>query len=270
MYVLRTCLALTLAALAAACTQQLPTGPSPVPMPTVANGEPSHSTSSDVAPPRIGITPPGALGATRFVAFGDSITWGATSAYDGKVYMSAAGGGYAERLDGSLNFFHSPQRFTVINEGVPGELATQALSRFRSVLTTRRPQVVLLLEGINDLANDISPSRAVAGLRQLLDAAEAVKTPVVIATMFQTYEITDSHGGYRTNGAPYVPEFNAELRRMATGRQNVFVIDLYNRMNNRDMVGGDGVHLTDAGFDAMAAAFLFAIEQSFPVRGSFH
>ncbi len=274
MYRAHTCLVLLLVALAAACSQT-PTGPSRVPGAATTGDAalkaPPQVPRSGVIPiaPRIDAIQLTALGVTRFVAFGDSITWGATSAWDQRVFFAADSGGYAERLQASLDFYHSPQRFTVINEGVPGELATQALTRFRSVLATRRPQAVLLLEGINDLANDISPSRTVAGLRQLLDAAAAANTPVIIATMYQTYEEVDPDGGARPNGAPYVPEFNAELRRMAVGRQNVSVIDLYNRMNSRNMVGTDGVHLTDAGFSAMASAFLFAIEQSYPVRGSF-
>ena len=103
-------------------------------------------------PPQISINPPRALGVTRYVAFGDSITWGATSAWEGRFVFAAANGGYPERLQSGLTSYHSPQQFVVFNEGLPGELVLNALSRFRSLLTTRRPEGVLLLEGINDLS----------------------------------------------------------------------------------------------------------------------
>jgi lysophospholipase L1-like esterase len=134
---------------------------------------------------------------------------------------------------------------------------------------TRRPEVVLLLEGINDLSNDLTPSRTAASLFQLVDAATVVGVPVVVATMYQTYSEVDPDGNYRSNGAGLVPAFNAEIRRLAQGRANVQVLDLELLMRSRSYVGADGIHLTDSGFEVMAAAFLQRIEQAFPVRGSF-
>ncbi len=215
------------------------------------------------------MTPPRALGVTRFVAFGDSITWGATSAWLEGFVFAAANGGYAERVQANLTIFHAPQQFTVFNEGLPGELAVNALTRFRSVLINRRPQAVMLLEGINDLANDISIPQVIGGLRQMLDAAATVGVPVLIATMYQTYAVVSPEGSFRPNGAAMVPAFNTEVRRLAAGRLNVYLVDLEPVMRSRSLVGNDGIHLEDAGFDVMAAAFMTAIEGAFPVRGSF-
>lgn len=240
------------------CTQT-PTSPSRASLPPVT--APASSA--------ITVTPPRALGVTRFAAFGDSITWGATSAWDARFMSAAANGGYPERLQANLNTTHAPQQFTVFNEGLPGETAVSALTRFRSVLTNRRPQTVLLLEGINDLANGISISQAIGGLRQMLDAAAAVGVPVLIATMYQTYAEVDPDGNYRPNGAAMVPAFNTEVRRLAAGRLNVYLVDLEPLMQNRTFVGGDGIHLEDAGFDVVATAFRSVIEAAFPVRGSF-
>ena len=39
--------------------------------------------------------------------------------------------------------------------------------------------------------------------------------------------------------------------------------------SNRALLGGDGLHPTEAGYDRMASAFLTAIERAFPIRGSF-
>jgi lysophospholipase L1-like esterase len=261
---------LIVVSLALAGCSQSPTSPTPT-----SGVAPSASGSQIMVaiPPGLTITPPRALGATRFVAFGDSITWGASSAWysagDVAVYVAAANGGYAERLQASLTLGHPPQTFTMFNEGLPGELAVNALTRFRTMLTTRRPHAVLLLEGINDLSNDISVSRTVGGLRSMLDAAAAVGVPVLLATMYQTYAETSPEGSYRENGAPYVAAFNVAVRQLATGRPNVHLVDLEPAMANRNLVGADGVHLEDAGFDVMAARFQAVIEAAFPVRGSF-
>jgi len=228
----------------------------------------SQPTSGAELPP-ITIAPPRALGATRYVAFGDSITWGATSAWDQGFFFLAANGGYVERLQLSLNTSHSPQSFTVFNHGLPGEAAVDALPRFRSVLMSRRPEVVLLLEGINDLAGDVSISRIITALRQMIDTATGAGIPVLIATMFPTYATTNPQGQYRPNGAAMVPAFNVEIRRLATGRLNVYLVDLEPVMRDRHLVGNDGIHLTDAGFEVMSSTFLAAIQTAFPVRGSF-
>lgn len=230
-------------------------------------GEVSQTTVP--VPPRITLAPPGAVGLTRYVAFGDSITWGAYSAWDPRFLFAAANGGYPERLQAALNTYHAPQTFTVINEGLPGELAINALSRFRAMLTNRRPQAVLLLQGINDLNTGFSVSHTVEGLARMVDAATTLGVPVLIATMYQTYAVTDPDGHFRQNGAFDVPALNAEIRRLAAGRLNVHLVDLEPLMRNRALVGADGIHLQDAGFEVMASAFLAAIEAAFPVRGSF-
>jgi lysophospholipase L1-like esterase len=246
---------------------QSPTAPSAVSPGAAAVGN-VPSTSVPV-PPRLGVDPPRALGVTRFVAFGDSITWGATSAWDPRFMFAADGGGFPERIEASLNTFHSPQRFTVFNEGLPGELAVNALSRFRSLLTSRRPEAVLLLEGVNDLANEVSVSRIATSIRQMTDAATTLGIPVVVATMYQTYAVTDPDGNYRSNGADQISAMNAEIRRAVGGRTNVHLLDLESVVRDRNLVGTDGIHLTDAGFSVIASAFVQAIDRAFPVRGSF-
>jgi lysophospholipase L1-like esterase len=247
-----------------ACSQT-PTSPSATVPPASIDGSP-QATAPDPAP--LSLIPPRALGVTRYAAFGDSITWGAYSAWEGFVF-AAANGGYPERLLTRLNTSHSPQQFVVFNEGLPGELALNALSRFRTMLTNRRPGAVLLLEGINDLSNGFSPSRTAAAVFQLVEAATATGVPVVVATMFQTYPVTDPAGQHRPNAADEVPAFNAEIRRLAQGRLNVHLLDLERLMRDRRLVGADGLHLTDAGFEVLSASFLQRIEAAFPVRGSF-
>jgi lysophospholipase L1-like esterase len=251
--------------LLAGCAQT-PTSPTAAAQ-NVAIGAVPQTTAP--VPPRITIAPARAVGVTRLVAFGDSITWGASSAWDPRFLFAAANGGYAERLEAGLNTYHPPQRFTVVNDGQPGEMAVNAVARFRIMLTTRRPEAVLLVEGINDLNNDISVSRVVAALRQMVDAAVAAGIPVLIGTMYPTYAVVDPDGHFRHNGASEVPGLNAEIRRIAAGRLNVHLVDLEAAMRSRRLVGNDGIHLEDSGFEVMASTFLAAIETAFPVRGSF-
>jgi lysophospholipase L1-like esterase len=263
-----------LAALMVAGCSKTPTAPtaSPAPVviaPPVVIGTPFQGVAA--APPRLTIAPPQAIGLTRFVAFGDSITWGAQSNFDLRSIFAAAGGGYAERLQAGLNAYHHPQQFVVFNEGVPGEWASDPSTpqRLRAAIINRQAQAVLLLEGINDLSNSAGVSRTIGGLAQLVSAATSLGVPVVIATMYPTYVVTSPEGSLRTNGASDVPAFNAQIRQLVVGRPNVRLVDLEPVMRNRAYVGNDGIHLNDAGFDVMASSFLAVIEAAFPVRGSF-
>lgn len=246
-----------------------PTAPTALPGSASVGEAPQTATPT---PPPVAsdlVVPPRALGVTRFVAFGDSITYGSLSAFDARFLFDTASAGYPERLLSALTSNHSPQRFTVFNEGVPGELAVNALSRFRTMLTSRRPEAVLLLEGINDLTNEISVSRVGSALGQMLDAAAQAGVPVLIGTMYQTYEVTRPDGSFRDNAAALVPALNAEIRRVATGRLNVHVVDVFGAVRDRSLIGNDGLHPTEQGFAAIAARFLSAIQTAFPVRGSF-
>jgi lysophospholipase L1-like esterase len=144
-----------------------------------------------------------------------------------------------------------------------------ALSRFQTMLVTRQPGAVLLLEGANDLSNDISVSATIAGLRAMLDAAAVRGVPVLLATMYQTYAEVSPEGSYRPNGAEAIPAFNVAVRQLAAGRPNVVLVDLEPVMANRAYIGKDGIHLEEAGFEVMTAKFMSVVEAAFPVRGSF-
>ena len=63
--------------------------------------------------------------------------------------------------------------------------------------------------------------------------------------------------------------FGSAVRQLASGRINVHLVDLEPVMGTRSLVGADGVHLEDSGFEVMASTFMAAIEAAFPVRGSF-
>ena len=158
----------------------------------------------------------------------------------------------------------------MFNDGLPGELAVNALTRFPHVLITRRPGAVLLLEGTNDLSNDISVSRTVAGLRAMLDAAAAAVCRCCWRRCIRPTPKSSPEGSYRHKRR------GGRSRRSTSrsadsppGGPNVFLVDLEPLMANRALVGNDGIHLEDAGFEAVTAKFMSVVEAAFPVRGSF-
>jgi lysophospholipase L1-like esterase len=226
-------------------------------------------------PPRITAPMPSALGATRFVAFGDSLTSGTLSRYDGAFVYDVPSHSYPVRLKLALDTYHAgttgaPRTYTVVNAGMPGEWARHGADRIASVLAQDRPQGLLLLEGINDIVNEQSISQTVGALDRIVSAARASSVTVLIATMPQTYEVTNPDGETRSNGSELIDEFNRRIRTTFTGRQNVHIVDLHAAFgNDRSLTGGDGLHPTEAGYELMASTFLNVIESVFGIRGSF-
>lgn len=266
---------LLLVALASAqCSRspESPTGPSPV----LSRGAVPQAGEPPPAGDSLGTV--NALGATRFMAFGDSITWGQISSFDGSVlFDQLPGTEYPVQFDNQLESAFPSQNFTVTNEGVPGEWALQAISsgRFAQRMAAQRPQALLLLEGINDMNNAQGTSATVGYLQQMVEIARLYNTTVFIGTMIQTC-VSDNNGIIRQNAADRIVGFNNAVKAMAAGRQNVYVVDLYTAFGNNcgpvggiGILGGDGLHPNPSGYSVIATAFANAVRSVFTVRGSY-
>lgn len=263
-----------LTAVAAAQCGQTPTSPS---APAAALSRGAVPQSGPVAPNDV-LPPVNAVGATRFMAFGDSITWGTLSSFDGAfLFDPGPNTSYPYHLLNLLTSNFAAQTFTMNNEGVPGEGAVEGVSRFASRMAALRPQGVLLLEGINDLNAGRGIGTVVGALQQMVEIARLYDATVLISTMFQTcYSVDPNTGRVRENSADRIVAFNNAITAMAAGRQNVYVVDMYSAFGNNcgpdsgvNLLGGDGLHPSVAGYSAMATTFGVAIATRFPVRGSF-
>jgi lysophospholipase L1-like esterase len=213
------------------------------------------------------------------MAFGDSITFGTVSSFDGMFLFDAGlAVSYPYQLKMLLTSGFPSQTFTVENEGVPGEHAVTAVSsgRFAQTMAAQRPQGLLLLEGINDLDFGTSVPTVVNALAQMIDIARLYNTTVFVSTMFQSCVATKPDGSIRDNAANQVVPFNTALRAMAAGRQNVYVVDIYAAFGDNcgpnggvGLLGGDGLHPTPTGYSVMAGTFSTAVRTVFAVRGSY-
>jgi lysophospholipase L1-like esterase len=265
------------AALAAAAgCSQTPTSPSSSPAVLSRGSVPQGGPEA----PGDSLGPVNAAGATHFVAFGDSITSGVLSSFDGGfLFDPGPTTSYPYQLAGLLESNFTAQNFDVDNYGKGGEWAAQALStnRFVQMLAAERPQGLLLLEGINDLNNDRPIAEVVGSLQQMVELARLYNATVLLGTMFQTCQsVQPGTGQVRPNSADKIVAFNNALTAMAAGRQNVYVVDLYGAFGNNcgpdggvNLLGADGLHPTTNGYVVMATTFGLAIRDRFPVRGSF-
>lgn len=121
----------------------------------------------------LGALAPGAAAQSeRYVAFGDSITLGVGD---------EGGAGYPARLQALLAA--AGHDAVVENEGVDGETTAEGLSRLAG-LTGEAGDVLLILEGTNDLAREVSIETTLSNLRRMVGRARQVGFgPVHLATV---------------------------------------------------------------------------------------
>jgi lysophospholipase L1-like esterase len=216
------------------------------------------------------VLPPPVLSVTRFVAFGDSLTRGEDGTAAASFFTQSGRLGprvffppaltYPGALQLLLASRYTTQSFLVANEGQPGErVADRAtLSRFSSVISGGRFDVVLLMEGANDLADrdDRVTASAIANIRQMLRDAQSRNVRPFLATI-----PPEVSGGFRALAWSLVVPFNNELRNLAAS-EGVPLVDVYGALigNTASYVGGDGLHLTADGYAKVADTFFTAVK----------
>jgi lysophospholipase L1-like esterase len=213
---------------------------------------------------------------TSFLAFGDSVTAGevtvptssgtALDGFPSFQLIVVAAASYPTQLQAMLRTRYITQQtaIAVANAGVPGERATQGAQRFPSVMSQVRPEVVLLLEGYNDLSllGAAGVNQAAAAIETMARDARTRGARVFIASL------TPPRGGGRnTLPADVVTNFNTRMRSIATGEGAVFV-DLYQALvgNITLYIGVDGLHPTEVGYQRIAETFFAAVQATLENR----
>jgi lysophospholipase L1-like esterase len=211
---------------------------------------------------RVNVTQP-RLVATRFLSFGDSLTAGTTSMAP-MILLVNNSDSYPFKLHRSLTSRYQSQVPQVLNDGVGGEYASKpgfagpsGRARLPGSLDANRPEVLLLMEGTNDLL-DLQPGAdaALVALEEMIRLTRGRGIRVMIATI-----PPQRSGGLRHRDAvaAIIPSFNESIRQMAA-RERVPVVDVYNALKDRmDLIGIDDLHPTPEGYDVIAATFFEAI-----------
>lgn len=161
------------------------------------------------------------------------------------------------------------QTFTVVESGIPGETAsdditssvdTNGQDRLGPELTQYSPEVLLLMEGTNDLffRQEEGVTLALQALGRMIDIAQARGVQVFIATI-----PPQRAGGSRDAVSKLIPGLNTQLKTMAAGK-GATVVDV-NAALSADIaayISEDDLHPTDAGLQVIAETFYAAVRQA--------
>jgi lysophospholipase L1-like esterase len=169
---------------------------------------------------------------------------------------------YPFKLQTLLAGRYSAQTVEVFNGGKAGERATDGRNRLGGLLSQAKPQLLLLMEGANDLNNltagstNVSP--AVGAMEDMVREAAGRGVPVFVATIPQ-----QRPGMPNTHQSALVPKYNSELKLMAS-KKDATLVDV-NALLPLSMIGQDGLHPTEAGYQAIAEIFLDAIKSRYEI-----
>ncbi len=236
---------------------------------------------------------PATLAATKFLAFGDSITGGVLAVDCGlnrpqcsvapedpalrmasilrdlrllRMSLEYTPAAYPNQLTTLLTARYATQSITVANEGIGGEEVTtsETFDRFRAALTSQRPEVVLLQEGVNDLHHYGTSAVTVVAeaLGTMVREARSRGMRVYVGTLLPERECA-----CRAFAPNLITPANDRIRSMASA-EGAILVDLHQAFGNQTstLLGIDGLHPNETGYQRMASTFFDAIQATLEVR----
>jgi lysophospholipase L1-like esterase len=226
---------------------------------------------TDVCAFTVNVEPPPRIRATRFVVFGDSMSDGVLGFAPSALGDAGPPVGYAFKLRAFLVDRYTAQTFSVTDEGVGGETVvrwspiqrTVGVERLPGVLNRDAPEALLVLEGVNDLngGTDATLTAVVNGLRSMVRLATGRGIVVFLGTL-----LPQRPGGFRAFSPGAIVPANNQIRGMALA-EGAVLVDLYQVFDGQTdtLLGPDGLHPNDAGYQKMAETFFTAIRARFEV-----
>lgn len=214
------------------------------------------------------VTPPvPQITKTNFLAFGDSMTQGevtvpVTTSSDSwgpqafilQIVPTAA---YPRQLQMQLAARYPQQSIQMTNAGIAGETANNGAKRFPGIMANLRPEVVLLLDGANDLSalGEAGFSSAIAAIESMAKEARFRGARIFLANL-----PPPRPGGKNTISASMIQAFNVRVANIARG-EGAILVDLYSALSPSvsTYIGVDGLHPTEAGYQKMADTFFAAV-----------
>jgi len=197
------------------------------------------------------------ISATRFMAFGNSIT-------EGKIASGAIlTNNYPEDLRAMLAARYTGQTIGMVTKGRGGEWAVDGAIRLPVELDANHPEAVLLEEGVNDLVGG-QPSSIVPmvdALRTMVRQAKNRGIVVFLATL-----PPERAGGSSASALPALPEANNQIRLLALS-EHVTLVDLFVGLGGSPdpYIDTDGLHPNAVGYQKIAQLFFDAIRATLEV-----
>jgi lysophospholipase L1-like esterase len=204
----------------------------------------------------VNLVPLPVISATKFLAFGDSLT-------NGEVQPFATNGlrqlvvdrsvAYPTIIQKVLQERYKGQTITVVNAGVSGESAVKGADRISGVLTSQQPQVLILLEGVIDLSQGgaaAMPAMIEALKFDIRDAKRKGVQHVFVSTLLP------QKPGFNAAAINLIAPANEEIKKLVAA-EGVRLLDGYSALAGMvgTLIGADGLHPVAAGYEVLGTYY---------------
>lgn len=136
----------------------------------------------------------------------------------------------------------------VINRGFGGAQIAEVLHYFEQVVTPYRARVIVLYVGDNDVAQGVSPEKVVAGFREFVTRARAVRPDTAIVFL------SVKKSAARLEFWPLAEQVNAAIREICRADQRLRFIDVATELLDAqdaprdELFQADRLHLKPEGY----------------------
>lgn len=153
-----------------------------------------------------------------------------------------------------------------INRGISGQTTPQMLLRFRQDVIALKPAVVVILAGINDIAENTGPYSAEATAGNIFSMCELAKQNDIKVIICSVLPATDFPWRRGLEPAQKVIGLNKTIKEYAA-KNKLFYVDYFSAMVNeksglKEELGTDGVHPNEAGYAVMEPILQRAIAKA--------
>jgi lysophospholipase L1-like esterase len=205
----------------------------------------------------VNLAPVPVISATKFLAFGDSLTAGEVELTTGAAGASKLAVdpnvAYPTVIRNILQARYKGQSISVVNAGQSGESAVKGADRISGVLLSVQPEVLILLQGVIDLSQ--------GGAAALPDLIEALKFDIRDAKrrgvqhVFVSTLLPQKPGALAFAMDLIVPA-NDEIRQLVAA-EGARLLDGYAALAGMvgTLIGADGLHPVAAGYDVLGTFY---------------
>ncbi len=161
-----------------------------------------------------------------------------------------------------------PDFFTAHNfagRGISGQTSSQMLVRFQADVINIRPKAVVILAGINDIAQNngtISVENIFGNIKSMCQLAKANGITPLVASVLPGDRVSWNNS---IRASESIQKLNAMLREYAR-KEKLGYIDYYSALDNGNglmdaAISADGVHPTAAGYDIMQEVVMESLKK---------
>jgi lysophospholipase L1-like esterase len=147
-----------------------------------------------------------------------------------------------------------------INRGISGQTTSQILLRFRQDVINLKAETVVILAGINDIAENTGPITIDQIMKNIIAMVELAMVNKIKVILCSVLPANNFYWNPKLKPADKVIELNLRLKNFAKTNK-ISYVDYYNAMvdNEKGLLkkyGEDGVHPNLEGYKVMAALLL--------------